>query len=249
MPSVRELTDPYREALTRVPPHGPGICRICHGVPSPSFQVCWSCAQTTSQVTAPLDRITPISIFGPGGQLDHLLWHYKNSPAQETRTRLTLRVAALIARFLQNHRACVAPEGWGVLVPIPSTGDRPGTHPLRRALGLIPGYRDQVADLLGAGEEELDHNQASDRGFTLTRDVDGLRLLLIDDMFTTGARMQSASSVLTRAGATVVAGLAVGRRYSIGTRRQAVLDQARQQPFSFEVCCHDEEPWELTIDT
>jgi len=89
----------------------------------------------------------------------------------------------------------------------------------------------------------LDRNQAHDTGFAVTDNVNGLRVLLVDDTFTTGARLQSAASALTLAGAHVVAAVPIGRvihpAYNSGAKE--LWETARRQGFNLDVCCleHD----------
>jgi adenine/guanine phosphoribosyltransferase-like PRPP-binding protein len=72
--------------------------------------------------------------------------------------------------------------------------------------------------------------------------VAGLRVLLIDDTFTSGANVHSAAPALTTAGAGVVAAVPVGR--VIDTRdadrypeKLAFWRRQRGSPFTFEACC------------
>jgi predicted amidophosphoribosyltransferase len=245
--TVRELTDSYVAALTRVPPVGTGICTVCHGVPNPGWSNCYSCDQSMGQVSRPLRRIVPIAIFAPRDQLDTLLASYKNSSNPAVQARGRARIAALFTRFLDAHDECISSDGWNVIAPVPSTRQRPGTHPLRSALALAPRYRAQVNDLLAGGTARTGHNQAHDDGFRVTRDVQGLRVLLADDMFTSGARMQSAASALTLAGATVVAGVVVGRRYYTDGRHADVLREARRRAYRFDTCAIDDDPWNISF--
>lgn len=245
MPTARELTDPYLEVFTRVPPASPGVCLVCHSVPNPGFATCWSCDQTMAQVSHPLRRIVPISLYKVGGQLHTWLRSYKNARSDMLTSRLRLRIAATVGRFLDQHGGCVAPGGWDGLASVPSTGTRVGPHPLARALRLIPRFGEQYEAVLEPGTVRLDHLRADDRGFRVTRDVAGQRILLVDDTLTSGARMQSAASALHVAGADVVAGVAVGRVFDPGwsERHAAVWEQARSRLFSFEECCLEAPPW------
>lgn len=245
MSTVRELTDAYIAALTRVPPAGPGICSVCHGVPGPGFPTCFSCSESMGQVSWPLRCITPIAIFTPRDQLDTLLSSYKNSSSPPVRARGRARIAALFARFLDNHGACLAPGGWDAITYVPSTQQRPGVHPLRAALEMAPVYKEWVEDLLTGGSASIAHNRADDDGFRVIGDADGRRILLADDMFTSGARMQSAASALTLAGATVVAGVVIGRRYYTDGRHAEVLAEARRHSYRFDTCALDDEPWSI----
>ncbi len=60
-------------------------------------------------------------------------------------------------------------------------------HPLEEAIRMFPFLRDQYRPLLTRGTDKADHNAASDKAYAVTEVVKGLRLLLIDDTFTSGA--------------------------------------------------------------
>ncbi len=50
MTTVRDLTDPYLDTFTPVPPTAEGVCSVCHGAPNPGWATCWSCDKTIGQV-------------------------------------------------------------------------------------------------------------------------------------------------------------------------------------------------------
>jgi orotate phosphoribosyltransferase len=81
--------------------------------------------------------------------------------------------------------------------------------------------------------------RASDRGFRAVGDVGGLRVVLIDDTFTSGATFQSAASTLSRAGARVVAGVVIGRVINpdFDDESRELWERQRGERFDFDVCC------------
>lgn len=82
-------------------------------------------------------------------------------------------------------------------------------------------------------------SDGDDRGFKTSEDVSGKRVLLIDDTFTTGATFQSAASRLTRDGATVVAGVVIGRVITgdpLYPAKDLFWDKQRELEFSFDRC-------------
>jgi orotate phosphoribosyltransferase len=85
----------------------------------------------------------------------------------------------------------------------------------------------------------VDHNRADEEAFAVVEGVTGLRVLLVDDTFTTGARAQSAASALRRANARVVVVLAVGRVISPqwNDNCRAIWEQAQRREFRFDECC------------
>lgn len=240
--TVADLTDPYINELTPPPPVGDGVCDICHGAPNPGYTRCYSCAQTMQQVTHPVRLVVPISLYTIPGQLHHVLRNYKDGYTEAIRTELRPRVAALLWRFLTAHESCIvdaAGDEWTVITSVPSSGPREGDHPLERAITLARPLANQYRPLLERSDGPLGHNQASDTGFAVTDDVDGVRVLLVDDTFTTGARLQSAASALNIAGAQVIAAVPIGRviHPTYSARSQEIWDAARTEGFSFDICC------------
>lgn len=239
MATTAELTDPYLHIFTRVPPAGPGICSICHRPPNAGFTLCWSCDNTMNQVSQPVRRMVPISLYQVGDQLHTWLRGYKDDRDDALRPRLRLRVAATLGRFLAKHGACVAPDGWDIITTVPSTGSRAGAHPLVQALTLLKPYGEQYVSVLEAGPVAVGHNRASDDGFVARAAVERRRVLLIDDTFTSGARLQSAASRLQLDGANLVGAVVIGRVFDQGYGANAaqVWEAARSEMFTFETCC------------
>jgi len=243
MSALTELTDPYLDQYTPVPPVGPGVCDVCHGAPRAGFARCRSCWEVMRQVSRPVSRVVPISLYETTAQLWTVLRYYKDGRTTGQRTRFTLQVAATLGRFLAGHQHCVAgldEPPWDLLSTVPSTGGRLGMHPLRAAIRLLsPLLGDREADLLAPGPVRVDHNEADDRGFVVRAEVRGERVLLVDDTFTSGARVQSAASALQLAGASVVAVVVVGRviKPSYNEETRQLWQQARSRRFTFDTCC------------
>lgn len=108
---------------------------------------------------------------------------------------------------------------------------------------MAPPLAEDFRQVLERGDGPLGHNQASDTGYRVAADVDGANVLLVDDTFTSGARIQSAASALTLAGATVIAAVPIGRVINPGfsTATAALWEAARAEPFDFDVCCLEPE--------
>jgi predicted amidophosphoribosyltransferase len=243
MPSVEEFTDPHTDDYTPVPLAGAGICATCHNAPRAGYPRCSSCFKTARQVASPLELVVPISLYRVGEQLHTVLRGYKSASDATVRERLLMQVGATLHRFLRDHRQCIegaAGTGWDTITIVPSTEPREGPHPLERAVLLSRSARRQYRSLLEPDRPELiQHGQASDEGFGVSGEVDGLRVLLVDDTFTTGATLQSAASTLTRAGATVVAGVVIGRVINpdFDDETRELWERQRGRRFDFDVCC------------
>lgn len=243
---VRDYTDPYVWTLVPPPPAGERVCDVCHGAPNPGFTTCHSCSQTTGQVSSPIRLVVPISLYVTGQQLWYVLRSYKDGPTEELRAELRPRVAALLYRFLDGHRECIvnaAGADWNVITTVPSSQGRGGEHPLERVVGMARALAEEYEALLRPGPGETAHNLARDDGYTVTRDVGGEHVLLVDDTFTSGARLQSAASALQLAGASVVAAVPIGRVINPewNEAAQSLWDAARARGFDFATCCLEEQ--------
>lgn len=245
MASVEDYTDPHIETFVPVPPTQPGVCDVCHGASNPGFSRCRSCHITTEQVSKPLTRIVPIALCEAHGQFHHVLRSYKDG-TPKLQDRLRLQVAAFLGRFLAAHGSCIGQ--WDAVTTVPSGHGRPGGHPLARALQLVAALKRRHIELLEPGQAATPdrHLDAADDRFQVVRTVDGLRVLLIDDMLTTSAAVQSAASALSLAGAHVPAACVLGRYikpdYSEATTRLWERAVARK-PFRFGRCCLCDPLW------
>jgi predicted amidophosphoribosyltransferase len=249
MPSVEEHTDPFVWTYTPVPAAGVGVCEVCHGATGTTpdgsrYRRCESCHRTSGQVTRPLGLVVPVSLYVEGEQLHTVLRGYKDSPDAEARGRFLLQVAALLARFLRDHGDCIrraAGRDWDTVTIVPSSAGRAGVHPLEHAVLLARAQRPLYLTLLERTEVDVDHREAAEQAYRALPEADGRRVLLIDDTFTSGARVQSAASALAVAGADVVAAVVLGRfvRLDYSDEARQLWQQQQAIPFDFDVCCFE----------
>jgi len=246
MATIYEFTDPFLGTYRPVPLVADGICEICHWTVNPGYEQCWSCEQAMIGVSRPIELVVPISVYRVGEQLHTVLRNYKDSEPGPVQDRLRAQVASMVARFLLLHRPCIVEAAgdldWQAITTVPSSRpDRPPPHPLEQVLGLVSELRQAHIRTLARGLDPIDHNRPSDRGYEVIADIRERRLLLLDDTYTSGARLQSAASALQRAGATVVAAVVVGRvvkpEFSDASRQ--LWNTVCASPFSFDVCCLD----------
>jgi phosphoribosylpyrophosphate synthetase len=195
-----------------------------------------------------LHLVVPISlatISAPrvSGQLYYTLRTYKaDNITASVRDTLGLTVAAVIGRFLHDHTSCIevaAGGTWEAVTIVPSTRNRAEPHPLAAAIGRLPKTGMRYANLLQATATwEGQQREASDQRFTVTSDVRGVSILIIDDTFTTGSRIQSAASALSLAGARVIAAVPIARIVN-AEYAPDVLAHSRDAPYDFRRCCLD----------
>jgi hypothetical protein len=196
-----------------------------------------------TQVRHPCHTVVPISHYTIPGDLHGVLRRYKDARCPRQRVHDTEAVGELVARFLRRHEACLAGghEAFDLLATVPSSKGRPGPHPLIGAIRTDPWLAARHQELLARGPAGLGHARASDLGFSLSRAVDGARIVLLDDTWTTGARAQSAASALQSHGARVLAIVVVGRLVDPGhtpLARRWWRDQVKE-PFNLDQCCHE----------
>lgn len=240
---VEDFTEPFLSTYTTVPKAGPGVCRVCRGAPGAGWPDCFSCNRTCGHIARPTRLIVPISLYEVPGQLHTVMRGYKDSPDEAVRARHGAQVASMIGRFLKHHRQCLesaAGARFDSIVVVPSTRARAGPHPLEAAVGRVTSLKGLVQPLLVPGTSPITgHLQADPDGYALVREVSGRAVLLLDDTFTSGARVQSAAHALATGGATVVAALVVGRVIdpAFSDESRALWDAARTLPFSFDTCC------------
>ncbi len=241
MPSLEAVTDPLANICTPVPAIAKGVCDVCHGSPRPGFDTCHSCYQAMDQVSTPCSLVVPVSLYETRGQLHYYLRSYKDGWTRQLRQTSALLVAALLARFLYVHGGCIRNEAgdWDFVTSVPSSSGRAGVHPFEAALEWVPWLSNQHRRVLGRGAGVATHNNASDDAFRAITNIEGSRVLLIDDTYTTGARAQSAASALAQAGARCVAIVPVGRVISpqFSDDVQAYWDAQRAIRFRFDACC------------
>ena len=142
----------------------------------------------------------------------HLRWYKGYGPPTSQaevaqRARLTGRLAALTALFLQHHAGCLG--AWDVVTTVPSaTRSAPAS-----IIARVRALRGDYAELLSLRPQSL--KLARDR-FAVTQRVTDQRVLLFDDTFTSGKSVFAATAALRDAGALVVGPLLIGRHINPG---------------------------------
>jgi hypothetical protein len=244
--TVVELSEPYRNHLIPVLPPGRGVCAVCWREAHPDFRLCYQCNEARNEFRRGLaDVVVPIALAVKREQLAHELWHYKYDVDPSVRAQLTMRLGAVLWRFLSQHEKHIAeavgmPE-FGIVTTVPGTREREGNHPLERMVGTLVGQtKDRYEPLLtlGQGGGAPSHTLAADR-YRATRALrDDPAVLLIDDTWTTGGNAQSAALALRAAGAAKVAIMVIGRHFDRGFRNcETYYQQAKAVKFTWDSCC------------
>lgn len=185
-------------------------CPICFACRTPTDPICGTCSVATNELGA-LTPIVPISLYARPSILRDMLSFYK--PGRETfEPSYGSLLAEVVARFMWFHGQALQKYlgGWTDATVVPST-HRSTRHPLEfvadRA-GLAT-----TANLVESSGKRGVHRVYDRELFRADkRKVGGARVLLIEDVYVSGARSQSASIALRDAGATVAGVVAIGRR-------------------------------------
>jgi predicted amidophosphoribosyltransferase len=220
-------------------PPGPGVCSVCRGPVEAAYRRCWVCNQHISIPGSLLaDAVVPVAYGIKGEQHYQNLVAYKaKHPAAVAQTRL--RDLALV--FLREHWRCLSAAAGGPvsrLAIVPSTSGRVGPHPLARLIApRIPLALVEAAP--NAAYPAIDRTFHADR-FRVRHDASQPldRVLLLDDTWTTGARVQSMAHALKAAGATSVIAVVLGRlvKSEYEPSRQ-LLGRVSRNPFDIGQCC------------
>ncbi|WP_449060488.1 hypothetical protein [Planomonospora algeriensis] len=186
--------------------------------------------------------VAPISYSIRKQQHNHALYAYKGSfDAPEARANLL----ALLLVFLRDHLPCLLDAaGTSSLTHaavVPSTRRRPGEHPLKRLAGshITLPWVDLVADPRHPAElrefrtDRFNAPPVDAPGGSLR----GAGVLLLDDTWTTGSRVQSAAYTLKNAGAAKVVTVVLGRHINPDWKPwQPLLRSIDEHPFHLGTC-------------
>lgn len=211
-----------------------GICSSCRGLDYDGLGRCGNCRKTSVQLGAPLVPALPISTYRKPSQMRDWLTQYKPNAECPPDPAASHALVEVLGRFI-----AAAPRSlWDavdVITTVPSTS-RIGDHPLLPIVEQAQQVR-PVQQCLVRAEGPLGHGCASRAAFVAIpgAPVAGRHVLLIDDVYTTGARAQSAARALLDAGASKVTLLVLARRLNpeYHPMAQELWDRLDTIPYSF----------------
>lgn len=183
-------------------------CSACQGARSRhTIELCSACdlARNLLGLTAP---VCAISVYRKPSRLRDLLSTYKQGYDVFDPTAMGA-LSSLVAAVMASGTVDLSGLGaWGVLQVVPSTRS-PDCDDLAR---LFAGAGMQTADLLRWSGLSAAHRVFTPELFEAHAKARGRRVLLLEDVYVSGSRSQSAAAALRRAGYDVAGVLVIGRR-------------------------------------
>jgi predicted amidophosphoribosyltransferase len=219
------------------PRHGPGVCPRCLNL-TETAGICRACHATERHLAA----VVPISYSVGGEWLHQLVAAYKRD-ADPWVPDAVATLARLCSDFISTHEGCVARASgvanFQLSTTVPSADPlRDLHHPLRRIVGeLVEPTRDRYERLLMRSDSLAIPRVFDPARYRATRKLDGEAVLLIDDMWTSGASIESAAAALLDAGAQTVAAIVVARHLNRGWHQNDIrLRHLAQEAFDPAQC-------------
>lgn len=208
-------SDALVEALVTPPTAAARVCPLCHSWKPDELTVCDSCDVTGESVGFPVGPVSVVTLTTKPSSLRDWLTRYKGRPGEEDPFEHESfdHVRALAGRYLLEHGATLHDRVGGIdsVVVVPSAGDRPVPHPFEQILTELR-FDVPVERLLVRGPGVLGFRRSSADGYVCREQSDPRRVLLVEDVFVTGARAYSAGRALQDGGHTVAGVLVLARR-------------------------------------
>lgn len=228
------------------PRHGHGICKVCLGVvTNPRYSCCYPCSRTWQKADGVVaDLVVPITYRnGSTGQHSQDLRMYKERPRSEAARK---NLAILFREFCKRHISCVK-QAAGIthfshVAFVPSTRNPGEVHPLQILLEqIVRPLRTVNLEVNREISETLRGSREFNRDWFLLDEIPDPRpetdVLLIDDTWVTGSRVQSAAYRLKRAGARKVAVVVLARQIDPDfSPARPLIDRITHERFDPNVC-------------
>lgn len=244
-PDLIATSDALCQELVPIPADAVDVCPLCRSGRTRPTQFCFSCVRTSSQVALPCETIVPISYYTTPSSMRDRMHDFKEHESESVRTVEARNVAAIASRYLAEHADRLASTfgTWDATVAVPSThhADLPALQ-VAIEFHFPEPFAPFERPLTYSDSSVMGFRQADEHGFLIDSDanVAGRRYLLIDDTFTTGARVQSAHHALLAAGAVVPFALIVTRKINPDPRygTDDLWERQSATPFDFRAV-----PW------
>ena len=201
-----------------------------------STVLCENCLEVRNALDREPLGLCVVSLYRKPSPLRDVLTRYKgrNDEDDPFDPACVPVVRSMLGRYLLDHGDHLAEVSGGFdgIVVVPST-DRTPPHPLEDLIDSLdldlPRW-----PLLARGTGELGFRRPNREGYRVVMAHEPARVLLVDDVYTTGSRLNSAASALSRDGHETVAALVLARRINVEYAAEALQLWARATSESFD---------------
>lgn len=220
----------------------PLVCPVCRAFIhelDESSELCDNCSENTDLLGVDAVPVLPVTLYIRESETRTWITHYKpDVDEQHGEPAVSRDVCIAVMRmivgefFISNSWIF---EGIDHVLVVPSTR-RPPPHPLEQIVGQSSAAGLLIEGALTRTQASLDHRKANPLAYEGSRVLEGKRVLLVDDVYASGARLQSAAIAARRAGADVERAVAVARRINPNFHEviAAKWQEATRLPFSWE---------------
>lgn len=213
---ARRLSGPFANFMRNPDPSDARTCDVCLGFIDAEYQTCYRCGRINKNSLA---TVVPITYAIRFGQMHDHLHLYKNSRSRSARDSATVGLGSVLWRFLDAHERCVASAAgvnqFDIVTIVPPTKQEVSGEPRDRLAQIVGRIceptRGRFQEVITRSDLTLKDHEFDERKFIALRELQGENVLLIDDMWTTGASAQAAACALLAAGANQVALVVLGR--------------------------------------
>lgn len=232
------------QALMPTAPRAAGSCRYCRGAVLPDsegrpYGQCLQCLKYQGV----FNRLVPITYSTDSG-LESMLQLYKDTPGYRW---LAGPLGALLNRFAAGHLQCLQNRyQLDVIAAVPSDNEARTFNPLQLMVQTYPtgvfmtsAPVDFTLLSRDRSRKRPDRTKLVPDAYVVNADVTGMRVLLLDDTWTSGSTMASCAAALTAHGALTVVGLTLGRQINATTgygTTGTILSDAGQRGWREDEC-------------
>jgi len=235
-----DLSDRLTPHLVGPPTAGPGVCPRCATwLPTTGRHfVCDNCVEVREALDREPLTLSVISLYRKPSRLRDLLTRYKGREDEDDSfdPQCGREVRSMLGRYFMEHgdRLLTLAGGVDGIVVVPSS-ERPPPHPLEEVVDSLTLDLPRWS-MLARGSGVLGFRNPNKDGYRLDMFRVPSRVLLLDDVYTTGSRLNSAAAALSQAGHETVVALVLARRINTDYKPEArqLWMNATAEPFDWQ---------------